>query len=138
LAPGGVRSFSFTVWTLSVPLPALWQSVLPPPKKCVEVRMSAYRATGRLSRHARAAAISCWAKRGQEGVKKSNRLLVKSHGRTNPGGSVLEVSASCNAGTAETFPRRLCAEMFRLSPYCPERPIRTAAFRSRHKLQCGD
>src|SRR5581483_3389414 len=41
-------------------------------------------------------------------------------------------SACCNAGTDETFSRRMCAEMFRLSPYCPERPIRTASLRSHH------
>ena len=28
-------------------------------------------------------------------------------------------SPRCNAGTDETFSRRICAEMFRLSPYCP-------------------
>src|SRR5581483_1104093 len=42
------------------------------------------------------------------------------------------VSPRCNAGTDETFSRRLCAEMFRLSPDCPERPIRTASLRSHH------
>src|SRR5581483_1341346 len=38
-----------------------------------------------------------------------------------------------NAGTDEIFPRRSCAEMFRLSPYCPERPIRTAVFPTKHQ-----
>src|SRR5581483_7713042 len=42
------------------------------------------------------------------------------------------VSPRCNAGTDETFSRRICAEMFRLSPYCPERPIRTASLGSHH------
>src|SRR5581483_1159116 len=42
------------------------------------------------------------------------------------------LSPRCNAGTDETFSRRLCAEMFRLSPDCPERPIRTASLRSHH------
>ena len=66
-----------------------------------------------------------------EGVKKLDRLLVKWRGRANPGGGVSE-STRCNAGTDETFSRRICAEMFRLSPYCPERPIRTASLRSHH------
>src|SRR5581483_6171351 len=42
------------------------------------------------------------------------------------------VSPCFNAGTDETFSRRICAEMFRLSPHCPERPIRMASLRSHH------
>src|SRR5581483_3083463 len=39
----------------------------------------------------------------------------------------------CNAGTDEIFPRRSCAEIFRLSPYCLARAIRTAVFRRKHQ-----
>src|SRR5581483_6872095 len=38
-----------------------------------------------------------------------------------------------NAGTDEIFPRRSCAEIFRLSPYCPARAIRTAVFPTKHQ-----
>src|SRR5581483_2962277 len=31
------------------------------------------------------------------------------------------------------FPRRSCAEIFRLSPYCPARAMRTAVFRTKHQ-----
>src|SRR5581483_3965383 len=39
----------------------------------------------------------------------------------------------CNAGTDEIFPRRSCAEIFRLSPYCLARAIRTAVFRTKNQ-----
>ena len=39
----------------------------------------------------------------------------------------------CNAGTDEIFPRRICAEIFRLSPYCLARAIWTAVFRTKHQ-----
>src|SRR5581483_2625802 len=45
---------------------------------------------------------------------------------------------SANAGTDEIFPRRICAEIFRLSPYCPARAIRTAMFRTKHQPASED
>src|SRR5581483_4533639 len=60
------------------------------------------------------------AMRALETVKESNPAA-------RPGAQI------CNAGTDEIFPRRNCAEIFRLSPYCPARAIRTAVFPTKHQ-----